>query len=111
MEGSKRQGTRVGLDYLRTASGLSRNPEHFWPKNGIKVEVLQTEARWTALTMHGQFCPEPCTRNTSAIKSEGDALEMQHSRSQPGDEAESSTNYSEPACEIDQEREPRDDGR
>ena len=43
MEGSKRQGTRVGLDYLRTGSGLSRNPEHFWPKNGIKVEVLQTE--------------------------------------------------------------------
>jgi hypothetical protein len=41
----------------------------------------------------------------------GNTLEMQHSRSQPGDEAKSSTDYSEGASEIDQEHESGDDGR
>ena len=41
----------------------------------------------------------------------GNTLEMQHSRSQPGDEAEASTNYSEATCKIDQERDSSDDRR
>jgi hypothetical protein len=45
------------------------------------------------------------------LKSEGDPLEMQHSRNQPGNEAQPGTSYSEATCEIDQEHESGDDGR
>ena len=47
----------------------------------------------------------------SAIGAKGSlvVLEMQHGRRQPSDDTKSGTNYPEPACQIDQERDPCDD--
>ena len=73
----------------------------------IAYENDITIGRWK----RGNFHFWHKTEVRSAIKSEGDPLEMQHSRSQPGNEAESGTNYSEATCEIDQEHESGDDGR